>query len=98
MMANKTESRKSQTDQACMNNAMMYEYVSNGSESLKGENQDDENIDPQDAKLKKLMAEKGINAEESESYDEDAASENEENCDAVHELANDKSKKMTNKS
>ena len=98
MMSNKQESKKTQTDQACMNNAMMYEYESNGSETVNPENLDDETCDPQDAKLKKLMEEKGINVEESDDEDENGRSLNEENCDAVHELDNDKSKSIINKS
>ena len=76
----------------------MYEYESNGSETVKGENLDDETLDPQDAKLRKLMAEKGINVDESDDEDEKGSSLNEENCDAVHELDNDKSKSVINKS
>jgi len=44
------------------------------------------------------MAEKGINVDESDDEDENGPSLNEENCDAVHELDNDKSKSAINKS
>ena len=75
----------------------MYEYESSGSDSLKGNNQDEDSLDPQEAKLKKLMAEKGIDVNESDTMDEEAASENEGN-DTVHELDADISKPMLNKS
>lgn len=47
----------------------MYEYAES-SESAKGDDLDDETMD-QEAKLRKLMAEKGINVEESDDEEED---------------------------
>ena len=79
-----------------MNNALMYEYESDGSDSLKGKTQEEDSLDPQEAKLKKLMAEKGIDPNESDTVDEEAQSA--ENVDTVHELDADISKPMLNKS
>ena len=81
MLTNKQKHQKGQTDQACMNNAVMYEYYSYGeSSSEKGETLDkkeEEDPDSQDAKLKRLMKEKGISIDE-EDVDEDEPGVNRE--------------------
>lgn len=50
-----------------MNNAIMYEYYSYGDSNSDKEDNLDGNLDPMDAKLKKLMEEKGIVVDEVES-------------------------------
>lgn len=67
MLTAKQVAVKTQTDEACMNNAIMYDYYSDGSSSSeKGEEGVDEDPNSPDAKLRRLAKEKGINLEESE--------------------------------
>ena len=70
MLTNKQKHQKVQTDQACMNNAIMYEYYSYGDSSSEkgdaGDAPEEEDPNSKEAKLKRLMKEKGISVEEEE--------------------------------
>lgn len=67
MLTAKQASVKTQTDEACMNNAIMYDYYSYGSsDSDKGDEAAEVDVNSPDAKLKKLAKEKGYKLEESE--------------------------------
>ena len=81
MLTNKQKHQKVQTDQACMNNAIMYDYYSYGDSSSEkgdaGDKKEEEDPNSQDAKLKRLMKEKGISIDE-EDVDEDEPGTNKE--------------------
>ena len=67
MLTSKQASVKTQTDEACMNNAIMYDYYSYGSSnSDRGLDNLEEDPNSEEAKLKKLAKEKGIKLEESD--------------------------------
>ena len=51
MLGNKLKSTKTQTDQACMNDALIYEYQSEGKESFEGEEIKGKAEETLDAKL-----------------------------------------------
>ena len=67
MLSSNRESKKIQTDQACMNNAVMYDYYSDGKSSSDHDacewHEDDNTID---GKMRKLAKKKGYKLEESE--------------------------------
>lgn len=70
LMTNKQANQAVQTDEACMNNAVMYQYCSDGeasSEEVEEEKKEEkEDPDSPDAKLKRLMQAKGLRVEEPE--------------------------------
>ena len=66
MLTSQQNSVKCQTDQACMNNAIMYDYYSYGGSSDDENKQTEEDPKSLEYKYKKLVKEKGINLEESE--------------------------------
>jgi hypothetical protein len=66
MLTSQQNSVKCQTDQACMNNAIMYDYYSYGGSSDDENKQDEEDPKSLEYKYKKLVKDKNINLEESE--------------------------------
>ena len=73
MMATASKSVKVQTDEACMNNAQMYEYYSyGGSSEGKGAVEQDGQKDRIQEKIDQIKKERGINTAEVYSDSEDA--------------------------
>jgi hypothetical protein len=91
MMATASKSVKIQTDQACMNNAKMYEYFSYGSSSEDKGAETDGQKDPIQEKINQIKKERGIDttAIYSDSEDADAiAEEMQEDGDQAGEATN----------
>lgn len=71
MLTTKQKSVKCQTDQACMNNAQMYEYYSYGDSTSEKKEATLSQKDPMDEKLERIKRERGIDTAEPHSESED---------------------------
>ena len=81
MLSNTQESVKTQTDQACMNNAITYEYVDFGEPSEEDAfSKKESEMNASERKMKDLMAAHGLKVEETSSSGEssDGLTEDEE--------------------
>lgn len=73
MLSNTKESVKTQTDQACMNNAITYEYVDFGEPSEEDNSSKKESeMNASEKKMQSLLAAHGIKLDESQSSDSDS--------------------------